>query len=119
MVDIKIASDGTLYMSEMDSYRVRKVDASGIISQVIGNGTPSFCGEGVPARQACLARPNGITIDDAGDVYISDQNNRRIRKISAATGIITTIAGGTNPAPKATAARRRRRVSRTGPLDSR
>jgi len=110
VVDIKVASDGTLYMSEMDNYRVRKVDTSGIISQVMGNGTASFCGEGVPARQACLNRPNGITIDNDGNVYVSDQNNHRLRKISAATGFITTIAGGEETSPEgnggpATAAR--------------
>jgi sugar lactone lactonase YvrE len=99
VADIKSASDGTFYIAEGDSYRVRKVDPSGVISQAIGNGTPSFCGEAVPARQACLARPNGITIDDAGDVYVSDQNNRRVRKISAATGVITTIAGGSDSGP--------------------
>ena len=92
--DIEIASNGTLYIAEPDSVNIRKVDPSGVISQIIGNGTRSFCGEGVPARQACLSGPSGIAIDDAGNVFFSDQNNRRIRKISAATGLITTIAGG-------------------------
>ena len=99
VADIEIGGDGTLYIAEADSYRVRKVDGSGMISSVIGNWTRSFCGEGVPAREACLNRPNGITIDDAGDVYVSDQNNRRIRKISAATGLITTIAGDSFSGP--------------------
>ena len=93
-VDMVTAGNGTVYIAEPNSNTVRKVDSSGIISHVIGNGTPSFCGEGVPALEACLALPNGIAIDDAGDVYVSDQNNKRIRKISAATGLITTIAGG-------------------------
>jgi sugar lactone lactonase YvrE len=99
VVDIRVTSDGTLYLSELDSSRVRKVDTSGIISQVLGNGTPSFCGDGGPARSACLSRPNGITIDATGDVYVSDQNNHRLRKISAATGIITTVAGGNELSP--------------------
>jgi len=99
VADMKIAANGTLYIAETNSYRVRKIDASGIISQIIGNGTRSFCGEGVPAREACLNRPNGIAIDDAGDVYVSDQNNRRVRKISAATGLITTIAGANDTGP--------------------
>jgi sugar lactone lactonase YvrE len=99
VADMEIAGNGTLYIAEADSYRVRKVDTSGIISQVVGSGMRSFCGEGVPAREACLNRPNGITIDDAGDVYVSDQYNRRIRKISAATGLITTIAGANDTGP--------------------
>ena len=92
--DIEIAGDGTLYIAEPNSYNVRKINPSGVISQIIGNGTTSFCGEGVPARQACLSGPSGIAIDDAGNVFFSDQFNRRIRKISAVTGLITTIAGG-------------------------
>ena len=100
VASMKAASNGAVYIAEADSYRVRKIDTNGTISRIIGNGTRSFCGEGVPAREACLNRPNGIAIDDAGDVYVSDQNNRRIRKISAGTGLITTIAGGSDSGPE-------------------
>ena len=98
VADMEIVN-GTFYLAEQYGYRVRKVDASGIITQVMGNGYSAFCGEGVPARQACLSAPSGVALDDAGNVYVADRGNARIRKISATTNLITTIAGGATSGP--------------------
>ncbi len=82
---------GNLYIAED---RIRKVDsATGIITTVAGTGTPGFSGDGGPATLASFEFPADITLDGAGNLYVADSNNERIRKVIAATGIITTVAG--------------------------
>lgn len=74
--------------------KVRKIDAAtGFISTVAGVGTPGFSGDGGLAISAELNNPQGIAIDAAGNLYIVDRGNSRIRKITFSTGIITTLAG--------------------------
>jgi uncharacterized protein (TIGR03437 family) len=77
--------------------RIRKVDTSGTITTVAGDGTTiglgGFSGDNGPATSAALNSPYGLAIDNAGNLYIADTGNGRIRKVSAASGIITTIAG--------------------------
>ena len=63
-----------------------------VITVVAGNGTPGFCGDGGLATSACLNEPRGIDVDAAGNLYIADSNNMRVRKVSP-SGIITTVAG--------------------------
>ncbi len=78
----------------MITNRIRKISATtGIINTIAGNGNPGFSGDGGPALSATLYYPKGITIDGAGNIYFVDAFNQRVRKISATTGIITTIAG--------------------------
>ncbi len=84
---------GNLYIADYGNYRVRKVDASGMITTVAGNGTRAFAGDDGPATQASLAYFTDIAVDGAGNLYIPDSDTRRIRKVDATTGIITTIAG--------------------------
>jgi uncharacterized protein (TIGR03437 family) len=79
---------GNLYIS--DNANVRKV-SNGIITSVAGNGTVGFSGDGGPATAAQLFTPHGIAFDAAGNLYIADAGNVRIRKVS--NGIITTVAG--------------------------
>jgi hypothetical protein len=67
--------------------------ATGIITTFAGNGTPGFSGDGGPATLASLDEPNDIVVDWAGNVYIQDSNNDRIRMVEAATGNITTVVG--------------------------
>ncbi len=75
--------------------RVRRVDgATGVITTVAGTGSPSFGGDGGPAADAALNNPHGIAVDAAGNVYIADHANARIRRIDAQTGMIATVAGG-------------------------
>jgi sugar lactone lactonase YvrE len=85
---------GNIYISDQYNHRIRKVNAvTGLISTIAGTGLEGFLGEGGPATSARLAYPTGIAVDGVGNVYFADQYNQRIRKITAATGIITTTAG--------------------------
>jgi hypothetical protein len=90
-----IAADaaGNLYIADTENHRIRKVNTSGIISTVAGNGTAGFSGDGALATAAALNNPRDVAVDAAGNIYIADTYNSRMRKVTAATGIITTIAG--------------------------
>lgn len=89
-----IATDlaGNLYINVQRSNRVRKVDASGTITTVAGNGSLGYGGDGGPATAAALAGNWGMAVDAFGNIYICDQGNHRVRKVTS-TGTITTIAG--------------------------
>lgn len=87
---------GNLYISDFGCNTVRKVNSSGIITTIAGGGGYGFAGDGGPATSAKLAYPEKVAVDNAGNVYIPDGQNHRIRKVNT-SGIITTIAGnGTN-----------------------
>ncbi|SPE41124.1 NHL repeat containing protein (fragment) [Candidatus Sulfopaludibacter sp. SbA3] len=83
---------GNLYISASNDNRVRRVAPDGTISTYAGNGTGGFAGEGVPATSASVHSPYGLAVDAAGNLYIADSQNNRIRKVSTG-GIITTVAG--------------------------
>jgi uncharacterized protein (TIGR03437 family) len=89
-----IAADasGNLYVAEPSSQVVGKISPSGSASTFAGTGTPGFSGDGGLATSAALSFPNGVAWDAAGNVYIADSQNHRIRKVNPA-GMITTIAG--------------------------
>jgi uncharacterized protein (TIGR03437 family) len=87
-----VAVDATGNLFIADKNRVRKVSASGIITTVAGNGTPGFSGDGGPATSASLNTPNAVVVDAAGNLFIADTANNRIRKVST-SGSITTVAG--------------------------
>jgi len=89
---VAVDGAGNVYIADKSNNRVRKVDASGIITTIAGNGTAGFGGDGLPATVSMLNNPRGVATDAAGNVYIADQANQRIRKINIA-GIISTIAG--------------------------
>ena len=82
---------GNLYIADTYNHRIRMVTPAGIITTVAGNGKPGFSGDNGPAVNASLNAPFGIAIDSYGSLLIADQQNNRIRRVSA--GIITTIAG--------------------------
>ena len=90
--DLAIDSEGNLYFVEIGNERVRKVDASGIITTLAGTGTRGYSGDGGPATEAEIARPWGIAVDADGNVYFTSQGNDVVRKIDQ-EGIITTVAG--------------------------
>jgi sugar lactone lactonase YvrE len=93
-VGVVFDTTGNLYISELNGNVVRRVSAAtGIITAFAGNGAAGFSGDGGPATSAELNIPYGIAFDAAGDVFISDVDNQRIRMVSITTGIITTIAG--------------------------
>ncbi len=83
---------GNLYVAERDGQRVRRIDPTGRITTVAGNGVAGFSGDGGPAVQAQLDQPNAVAVDGAGDVFIADTKNNRIREVDP-TGRITTVAG--------------------------
>ena len=64
---------GNLYIADPDNHRIRKVDASGTITTVAGNGTAGFAGDGGAATAASLSNPRGVAVDAAGNLYIADQ----------------------------------------------
>lgn len=96
---VGVAADaaGNIYMADTFNHRIRKVDAATrMISTVAGTGRfGSFgdVGDGGPATEAMLAHPHDVAIDIAGNLYIADRGSSRIRKVDAATGTISTIAG--------------------------
>jgi streptogramin lyase len=90
---------GNVYIATAGDNRVRKINSSGVISTFAGNGVTGYAGDGGPATSASFNFRNGvpgIAVDNIGNVYIADYYNYRIRKITKATGVITTIAGGSS-----------------------
>ena len=84
---------GNIYITEFGNNTIRKVTPSGIISTIAGTGIAGYSGDNGPATHAMLNDPLGLAFDSIGNLYFSDNSNRRIRKIDVTTGIITTIAG--------------------------
>ncbi len=90
---LTVDGSGNIYFTDGDNNVVRKVSSSGIITTVAGSGAmPGYSGDGGPAISAQLAFPMGLAVDRLGNLYLSDVNNNRVRKVNT-SGIITTIAG--------------------------
>ncbi|MBX2905296.1 MAG: Ig-like domain-containing protein [Taibaiella sp.] len=89
---------GLIYVSDFNNCAVRRVSiATGIITTIAGTGTCGFSGDGGPGTLARLNGPTGVAVDNAGNVYISDIYNNRVRKVNT-SGIISTYAGNGGPA---------------------
>jgi sugar lactone lactonase YvrE len=84
---------GNLFIAEFEGHRIRKVGPKGMISTVAGTGEKGFSGDGGPAIHAQINTVHDLIVADNGDIYIADTNNKRVRKIDARTGVISTIAG--------------------------
>ena len=97
---LAVDSAGNLYIAETAAHRIRKVSPSGIITTVAGTGAPRCSGrveclplgDGGPAIGAALTFPTSVAVDGAGNLFIADSSNARVRKVSR-DGIITTVAG--------------------------
>jgi len=83
---------GALILADARNNRVRRITADGTITTVAGNGTEGFRGDGGPATEAELDFPAGVALDAVGNLYVSDTDNHRVRKVTP-DGIITTVAG--------------------------
>ncbi len=89
---VAVDSSGNLYISDWNNSVVRKVDASGTITTVAGNGTYGYSGDGGQATSAAFRYPFGMAVDAAGNLYIADSYNYRVRMVSTG-GIVATVAG--------------------------
>lgn len=94
---LALDAHGNLYIADTRNHRVRKVAPDGKITTVAGNALPGFSGEGGQATVAQLNRPSGVAVDAAGNLYIADTGNNRIRMVYP-NGIIGTLAGNGNTA---------------------
>ena len=90
---VAVDSSGNLYIADTNNDRIRKVDADGTITTVAGTGMDGFSGDSGPATAAQLDFPTGVALDEAGNLFIADVSNHRIRMVDA-FGTITTVAGG-------------------------
>ena len=91
-------AQGNLYVAEAMNHCVRRIDrASGTITTVAGTGGQGYSGDGGPASRATMDQPYSLQVDANGDIYIVDRLNAAIRKVAAATGVITTVAGTGEP----------------------
>ncbi len=87
-------STGSLFYTEAKNHIVRRVDKStGVVTTVAGTGESGYSGDGGPATQATMQEPYSLQVDGNGDIYIVDRLNAVVRKVDAATGIISTVAG--------------------------
>jgi sugar lactone lactonase YvrE len=91
---LTLDASGNLYFADTGNHRIRKITtATGIITTIAGTGSQGFSGDTGLATSAIIDSPTGLALDAANNLYLADTHNHRIRKITAATGIITTIAG--------------------------
>ena len=89
---IAVDNKGNLYIGDGRNYRIRKVDSNGTITTIGGDGGSGFAGDNGPAKDAAIGLVTGVAVDPAGNIYLADFLNARVRRINPA-GMITTIAG--------------------------
>lgn len=89
---VAVDSEGCVYVSDTPSERVRKIDASGVITRFAGTGDHGFAGDGGPAAESQMHWPEEVVADSAGNVYIADTWNCRVRRVDP-SGRIVTVAG--------------------------
>ncbi|MEV5136703.1 SBBP repeat-containing protein, partial [Streptomyces syringium] len=89
---VAVDKNGNLYIADRHNHRIRKVTPNGLITTVAGDGQAGYVSDGGPAVATRLHYPGDVAVDDAGNLYIADTSNHRVRKVTP-SGIITTIAG--------------------------
>lgn len=96
--DVTIDSKGRILFSDTFNHRIRRYDPeTGTVETIAGSGQRGFSGDGGPATKAALDEPYGIKLDNAGNLFIVDRLNFRVRRVNLATGIIDTVAGTGEP----------------------
>jgi sugar lactone lactonase YvrE len=88
--DVYVTEDGTIYIADRNQHRIRKVDPSGTITTVAGDGTGNATGDGGPATSAGVSRPEGVFVDVSGNIYVTSQN--AVRKIDTAGNISSLVS---------------------------
>jgi sugar lactone lactonase YvrE len=94
---LAVDAAGNLYIADFVNQRIRKVSTNGTIATIVGTGVAGFSGDGGPATAAQINRPSNVSLDAAGNLYIADSGNNRIRKVTPG-GTISTVAGNGNAA---------------------
>lgn len=89
---VAVDDAGNVYIADYNNHRIRKIDPTGTITTICGNGTGSSTGDGGLATAATINGPGHLCLDPAGNLYITDYNSHKVRKI-ATTGTITTFCG--------------------------
>jgi sugar lactone lactonase YvrE len=89
---LALDKDNNLYIADRGNNRIRKIDSSGLISTVAGDGGFYFIGDNGPSYRASIAGPTDVAVDGKGNIYIADRNNNRIRMVDS-LGMIHTIMG--------------------------
>ena len=95
-IAVAVDGSGNVYFSDFNNHLVRKINTSGVVSTVAGNGAHAYTGDGGPATSAALYYPNGLYVDASGNLYIADAQNSVIRIVNT-SGIISTFAGNGIP----------------------
>jgi uncharacterized protein (TIGR03437 family) len=90
---LTVDSAGSIYIADTSNHRIRKITPDGIVTTVAGNGIPGYNGDNIPATSASLKAPQSVAVDAAGNIYIADTSNARVRMVSP-QGVITTVVGG-------------------------
>lgn len=91
---VVVDSNGNVFVASTNQRRIRRIDrVSGLISTVVGTGASGYNGDGIAATSASLDAPVDVVVDAAGNLFIADSGNNRIRRVDAVTGLISTVAG--------------------------
>jgi hypothetical protein len=93
---VTVDQKGDVYFADITTQRVFKIDSNGVLTTVAGTGIFGYSGDGGPATKADIFEPRGLAFDHAGNLFICDTANYRIRKVSP-SGVITTFAGNGRP----------------------
>ena len=121
-LDVAVDNKNNLYVADHINNRIRKITPDGMIATVAGTGASGYAGDGGPATSALLNTPTGVAVDNGGNLFIADNGNSVVRRVTSG-GLITTIAGNGNflpisgdggPAISATVAPYRISVDSTG-----